>query len=149
MTAIKYEVVRAVESDEIRLRRFFASKDEAEWAVHSQLKDYFMTSAVNFGACLVKDGSGKIASVAMYSIFRNVLYIHEYLGVIEHLELIRQHHGLPVQIILREGLTPMPTESWRAVLDVRPGMIVDHPAYSGVFWRTAPRYSGIVYESID
>jgi hypothetical protein len=149
MTSTAFQVVRATDEDEIRVRRFFVSVGEPEWAVHSQLKDYFLTNADNFGAGLVQNSAGKIVAIAMYSLFSGTLYVHEYMGPIEHLELVRQTHGVPVQVVLRDGVLPLPTEKWRAVLHVSPGLIVDHPAYSGVFWRTAPRYSGTVYESID
>lgn len=131
-------------SEERRIRRFIFRYDP-EFAMHPNVKTYFMTESKAFGI-MVAEEAGEIKALAGYTIMveKGKSFIHYWLGDIAHLEEIRTALELPCQAFFQDGVDPGP--GWRAELKVTPGYVIDHPAYSGVFTRLVPRFSGTVYE---
>lgn len=129
--------------DERELRRWLIN-DDPQFALHRQLKDYFLAPTTNFGTAAVRD-DGVIRTVCFFSKYNSKSYIHQFVGQITDLEAMREWLGNPCQAFLRHKHTPI-TTGWEKVLDVTPGYVVPHPAYDGVFSRVAPRFSGAVYE---
>jgi hypothetical protein len=139
-----YTITQLFADNERELRRWLISKDP-DFALHRQLKDYFLAPTSNFGTAAVRNQNGSIRTLCFFSRYNGKSYIHQYVGEVADLELLREWLGFPCQAFLRPEHTPI-APGWKKVLDVTPGFVVDHPAYDGVFSRVAPRFSGAVYE---
>ena len=136
---------RVVLKDEIKLRRFMMEHDLL-FALHSPVKNYYLSDSEVSGVYAVEENK-KIYAAAFYSIMleKNKSYIHYYMGDLNYLNDIKQKISpLSCQIFLKDDM--IPGDKWKKSLSVTPGYVVDHPAYSGVFTRQAPRFSGSVYE---
>ncbi len=132
-------------SDELMLRKWMLTRD-TEFALHRQLKDYFLAPTKMFGTSIVFDGEITHA-LGFWSSYEGKSYIHRYVGDVAHIEELRKWLGHPCQMFLETAqLEKADLGSWDKVLSVTPGYVVDHSAYSGVFSRVAPRFSGAVYE---
>jgi hypothetical protein len=132
---------------ERELRRWLVGHDP-EFALHRQLKDYFLAPTSAFGTMVVRVGEAqRIVTGVFYSTFNGTAFIHQYIGDMDNLPLIMERLGRPCQAFFREDQAqPNSSEGWRVELEVVPGYVVDHPAYDGVFSRIAPRFKGTVYE---
>lgn len=131
------EFRKATHEDLTRVRNMLIVVGDAAFGLHSQIED-FLSGADEFGI-MIGDGA-----LAFYSQF-NKLYIHTWVGPTKQLDELVKQMGNPVcQVFLRDTQEPQPT--WTKLLDVFPGKRVDHEAYSGVFWRSSPRFHGVVYE---
>jgi hypothetical protein len=134
-------------ADEPMLRKWMLSKDP-EFALHRQLKDYFLAPTEMFGTSIVFEGE-EVLALGFWSSYDNKSYIHRYVGDVAHLEKLRLWLNYPCQLYLESPQIALANlDSWSKVLEVTPGYITDHPAYSGVFSRVAPRFAGAVYEHV-
>ena len=133
--------------DERNLKRWLIKHRDIEFAVHSQLRDYFLASTDAFGTAVVEDGSEWTAGI-FFSRYKGKGFIHHFLGDVAQIPALTAWLGLPVQAFFVDGVVPDP-EVWRTVIHVAPGYVIDHAAYDGVFSRTAPRFHGTVYETMD
>jgi hypothetical protein len=132
-------------SDELMLRKWMLSRD-TEFALHRQLKDYFLAPTKMFGTSIVFDGD-LVHALGFWSSYEGKSYIHRYVGDVAYLEELRAWLQYPCQLFLETPqLEKAEMSAWAKVLSVTQGYVVDHPAYSGVFSRVAPRFSGAVYE---
>lgn len=138
-------VTQLTAENERELRRWLMRFD-SQFAMHRQLKDYFLAPTPNFGTLCIRNGDNSIRSVCFFSSYDGKAFIHQYIGEVSDLEDFRQYMKFPCQAFLRPEHTPSADTGWKNVLDVTPGFVVDHPAYNGVFSRVAPRFSGAVYE---
>lgn len=136
-------IVQLTADNERELRRWLV-KEDPQFALHRQLKDYFLAPTSNFGTAALRDSNG-IRTLCFFSRYNDKSYIHQFVGQASDLEAMREWLGYPCQAFLRPEHTPT-APGWTKVLDVTPGFVVDHPAYDGVFSRVAPRFSGAVYE---
>lgn len=96
---------------------------------------------------IAEDESRAIKALACYTIMieKEKSCIHYWMGDITYLDEVKAAISeYPCQLFLKEGVTP--PEGWRPELKVTPGFVIDHPAYSLVFTRLAPRFVGTVYE---
>ena len=125
----------------IRLRRRLLATDPV-FALHDQVRQFFLTPSPEFGI-LASDPEWD--ALAFFSTKPGAAFIHYYDGNLGRLGEFREFFGTPCQLFLRHPLKPE-DQRWTPVLEVTPGMIVDHPAYSGVFSRVAPRFYGTVFE---
>lgn len=132
---------------ERQLRRWLCANGDVDFGMHRQLRDYFLAPTAQFGT-LVAEAEGVWTACVMFSRFGQKAYIHQYKGDYQHLEVVREWLGHPVQAFFRTDFVP-DADVWNNVLNVSPGFIVDHPAYNGVFSRTVPRFDGAVYETKD
>lgn len=132
-------------SDERALRRWLLQQEDADFAMHRQLRDYFLAPTTGFGTAVYETAGGWSAGI-FFSRYNQKAYIHQYHG--DHtllptfVEWLAQNS---VQAFFRDGFEPQ-EEGWTLVLPVTPGYVVDHPAYNGVFSRVAPRFKGAVFE---
>lgn len=140
------QVEQLTVAHERELRRWVATRD-IDFAIHRQLKDYFLAPTDSFGAAAVRDTAGKIIAVGFFSRYGGKAFIHHFMGefTAETVEKLRVWLGLPCQAFFKSGQEPTDAR-WQNVLTVTPGFVVDHPAYDGVFSRVAPRFHGAVYE---
>jgi len=138
------EIRQCNASDERQLRRWLLVHDPV-FAMHRQLKDYFLAPTESFGV-LCTFVENEIKSACFFSTYSNKSFIHLYIGDVSDLEAFRQYMKFPCQAFLRPEHAPDAASGWKNVLDVTPGFMVDHPAYNGVFSRVAPRFAGAVYE---
>lgn len=137
------EVRQCAVADERVLRRWLLKHDPV-FAMHRQLKDYFLAPTNSFGVlCTFVDQD--IRSACFFSTYSDKAFIHQYIGEPYDLEAFRQYMKFPCQAFLRPEHAAAAI-GWEKVLDVTPGFVVDHPAYNGVFSRVAPRFAGAVYE---
>lgn len=134
-------MIKLTAADERRLRRTLLPVDPV-LAMHMQIRNYFLTAAPEFGVLALDQAW---SSLVMYSTNGGLSFFHYYLGDVLRIDDFRLHLGKPCQAFLRENMVPDPL-TWKSVLHVTPGTVVDHPAYSGVFSRVAPRFAGTVYE---
>lgn len=132
-------------ADELKLRRFLLKIDPV-YAQSAIIKDYFLAGSDGFGVMASIDDAGNFQTIACFSVMveKSKSFIHYWIGDVAMLNPIREKIGYPCQAFLQDGVVP--PEGWREELKVTPGYVVDHPAYSGVFTRTAPRFAGAVYE---
>lgn len=138
-------ITQLTSEDERRIRRWLINVDP-DLALHRQLKDYFLAPTASFGTLAVQDGESKIRSLCFFSKYNGTAFIHNLTGRAQDLEEIRVWLDSPCQAFLRDEHVPSTDSKWVRVLDVVPGLMVNHPAYDGVFSRTVPRFKGAVYE---
>lgn len=136
------DITKIGPDDERQLRRWLMSHDPT-FALHRQLKDYFLADTMSFGALCAWEGAA-MHSVCFFSKDTDKSFIHQYFGDLGDLNDFRLFLGVPCQAFFRAGSHP--GGDWEKVLDVTPGFVVDHSAYSGVFSRVSPRFAGSVYE---
>lgn len=118
---------------------------DPDLAFHPQLNNYFLADTDQFGAMLQLENGAPVAA-GLYSKFNGVSYLHRQYGASTVSAEMLAFLGSPVEIfIVRGQQLEGGTDGWDLVLETKPAMIVDHPAYSGVFWRTVPWYHGAVY----
>lgn len=139
------QVTQLTVENERELRRWLVTRDP-QFALHRQLKDYFLAPTTNFGTLCIRDNHKAITSLCFFSSYDGKAFVHQYIGQATDLEAYRKHMVFPCQAFLRPEHAPDVSSAWVKVLDVTPGFVVDHPAYTGVFSRVAPRFSGAVYE---
>jgi len=134
--------------DETKVRIWMMRYD-SDLAMHDQLRNYFLTSAPDFGTLGILDEHDRILAVSLFSRYNDKAYIHRYYGdvtwvedIIDFLEMVETEVFLD-----DEQIDEMESRvaSWREDLRVTPGYCVDHPAYDGVFSRVVPRFAGRVY----
>jgi hypothetical protein len=141
------ERIRADKESE--LRRWLMDNGDPEFATHRQLRDYFLTESDDFGVLVLRALDGKIDACLFYSRYDGKSYAHLYMGAATGFQELMDHLGYPCQAFLTEDFLEemdLPASGWLEVLKVRPGFVVDHPAYDGVFSRVAPRFKGSVME---
>lgn len=139
---------KLLEADERTLRRWMLKRDPT-FALHAQLRDYFLTRSTDFGATGNFD-SDTLTAVTFWSKVAAKTYVHAAYGDKDGIRNMLAEFGPPCQIFLRAeqltwGIKPE-AWTWEKTLDVTPGYIVDHDAYSGVFARVVPRFAGAVFE---
>lgn len=131
--------VRRDEEKDLRRRLFAVDPD---LAFHRQVKDYFLADSDLFGILTWQD----LRTLCFFSSFSGKTYVHLLAGDVEGDAALLAHVGKPCEAFVSEGRPEPPThDGWRLDLQVTPGMVVDHPSYSGVFARVAPRFAGKVY----
>jgi len=135
-------------SDEAKLRIWVIAHD-SDLAMHDSLRNYFLTSASDFGALGVLDEHDHILAVTLFSRYNDKSYIHRYYGDVTWIEdVIDFLETTETEIFLNDDQVEemkAHVACWREDLRVTPGYCVDHPAYDGVFSRTVPRFAGKVY----
>jgi hypothetical protein len=141
-------VRQIIGDEERRLRRWLILQGDPDFAMHRQLKDYFLAPTTTFGTAMVVDAEDRWLAGIFFSRYNGKAFIHQYLGDYECLPDALKWLALPTQAFFRAPFVPDPTV-WDNVLNVTPGYVVDHPAYNGVFSRVAPRFNGAVYETKD
>ena len=134
---------QVIPTEERRVRKFILPIDP-EFSLHRQIKDYFLTGTSSFGL-MIAEKEGEIKALACFTIMieKNKSCIHNWMGDISYIDAIREKLGYPCQAFLTDGITP--PSGWYKELKVTPGYVIDHPAYSLVFTRLAPRFAGTVY----
>lgn len=137
-------------NDERALRRWLLQQNDPEFAMHRQLKDYFLAPTAAFGTATIQVDESTSAWLAsmFFSRYNGKAFIHQYIGDTQYVSEFLKWLALPTQAFFRTGFAP-DTSVWDHVLSVTPGYVVDHPAYDGVFSRVAPRFHGAVYETKD
>jgi hypothetical protein len=120
-------------------------KFDPDLAFHPQLNNYFLANTEQFGAmCQFIDD--KPVAVGMYSKFNGISYLHRQYGAPMISKELLDFLGSPAEIfVVKHQTLETGLHGWDMVLETKPAMIVDHSAYSGVFWRTVPWYHGNVY----
>lgn len=133
--------------DERWLRRWMLPHDPV-FAMHRQLKDYFLADTTLFGTVAVYEDDGAVPiAITFWSRNNGRSYIHHHMGPMSVIEDIRLWLGCPCQLFVQQTQMPdFDATGWTHELAVTPGFVVDHPAYDGVFSRVAPRFAGSVYE---
>lgn len=138
------------QQEETRVRRWLLEYDD-ELALHSQLKNYFLSGSPTAGIAVIESACGYEA-LCFYSCYDNVLHIHNWFnGNNEQLNALVKNvaefkNVVAVNAFFRQGYQA--DSSWVKQFEVKPGFVIDHSAYSGVFSRSAPRAAGAVYEKI-
>lgn len=138
-------IIRQAKPDEERRVRRFILLIDPEFALHKQIKDYFLAGTSSFGLMMVEGDAGEIKALACFTIMieKHKSCIHNWMGDINYIDAVREKLGYPCQVFLGENVAPPP--GWYEELRVTPGYVIDHPAYSLVFTRLAPRFAGVVY----
>lgn len=136
--------------DERMLRRWLLQQNDPEFAMHRQLKDYFLAPTATFGTAVMQwdERNPTWMAAIFFSRYNQKAFIHQYIGDTQYIGEFLKWLALPTQAFFRTPFEP-PTDAWNRVLAVKPGYVVDHPAYDGVFSRVAPRFHGAVYETKD
>ena len=137
-------------NDERMLRRWLLQQNDPEFAMHRQLKDYFLAPTAAFGTAVMQWDERNPTWLAgiFFSRYNGKAFIHQYIGDTQYVDDFLKWLALPTQAFFRSGFEP-DAGVWKHVLSVKPGYVVDHPAYDGVFSRVAPRFHGAVYETKD
>ena len=134
--------------DEIKVRIWLIAYDPA-LAFNDQLRNYFLTSAPDFGTLGILDDHDRILAISLFSRFDSKSYIHRYYGNVTWVEdIIDFLETAETEVFLDDDqIEEMESRvaCWREDLRVTPGYCVNHPAYDGVFSRVVPRFAGKVY----
>lgn len=131
-------------SDESMLKLWLLQHDP-DLAFHQQLNNYFLADTDQFGALGVFEND-QLTSIGLFSKFNGASYLHRQYGSTLITKELIEFLGDRAEIFVVHGQTvENGLNGWTEELKTTPGMIIDHPAYSGVFWRTVPWYYGVVY----
>lgn len=131
--------------EEFKIRKWLLAYDPA-FAVHHQLKSYFLALTDKFGIMTAVDDNDKYLACALYSRDKEESYIHQYYGPIDYLNEISSEIGIPCVAFIRSEVTNV---HWNKVMDITPGMMKPHKAFDTVFSRSVPRFKGAIYERVD
>lgn len=135
-------MIRRITATEERALRLRLLPLDHELALHRQLKDYFLAGSEMFGVLGWED----MRTLCFFSAFEGRTYVHSIVGDPAGDPHLLDYMTRPCEVFVADG-RPEPTaaDGWRLELTVTPGMMLDHPCYDGVFWRTAPRWPGKVF----
>jgi hypothetical protein len=143
---INYRLIE--QREETKVRRWLLEYDD-ELALHSQLKNYFLSGSPTAGIAVVEK-DGEYDALCFFSCYDQALHIHNWFnGNSTQLDsLIDKVPEFSTVVTVNAFFIKqyVPGENWTKQFDVTPGFVVDHSAYSGVFSRSAPRALGGVYE---
>jgi hypothetical protein len=82
-------VIQLTVENERELRRWLMTPDP-QFAMHRQLKDYFLAPTTNFGTLCLRNEDGTIRTLCFFSSYDGKAFIHQYIGESRVLETFRQ-----------------------------------------------------------
>lgn len=141
-------ITRLTKGHELMVRRMVSATDPL-FGMHRQLRDYFLTDSPRFGTVgAYVPGSPAPKALGFWAKNENKAFIHHVVGDPKFIGEIADWLCLPVQLFVRDIQLPeFDSTGWEETLKVTPGLsLPDHPAFSGVFARVAPRFAGSVFE---
>ena len=145
---ITYRVVSPLEE---ALVRTALMKYDEEFALHSQIRNYFLSGSSTAGLAVAApvENPFKYLCLCPYSLYDATLFIHQWFGQTSYIDSLVDKVTEFKSIVKCSAFFTSDAEAsarWVKMFDVTPGFVISHTAYDGVFSRTAPRFSGAVYE---